>query len=209
MSGSGGPPPGDLAASEAVRDPNLKRMLAEGLSGEELKSSLMQMEMKKIKGAVRTDLVLSAEIIIIALGSLPEGIGLLQRAAALAAIGLVMTFGVYGFVGALVKLDDAGFYLLSKKGRGRFAEALGKALVGAAPHFVRALGVIGTAAMFLVGGGIMIHGLPFLGFMGHLTGPLSWLGNVAAGLVWGFVLLAVVGPLAGLIERRRRPASRN
>ncbi|MDR1079416.1 MAG: hypothetical protein LBQ79_00250, partial [Deltaproteobacteria bacterium] len=63
--------------------------------------------------------------------------------------------------------------------------------------------------MFLVGGGIMIHGLPFLGFMGGLHVPLSWLGNVAAGLVWGFVLLAVVGPLAAVIERRRKPAPRN
>ncbi|MDR1081587.1 MAG: DUF808 domain-containing protein, partial [Deltaproteobacteria bacterium] len=124
-------------------------MLEEHLSGEELRTSLMQMERQKIAGAVRTDLVLSAEIIIIALGVLPAGIGLLERAGALAVIGLVMTFGVYGFVGALVKLDDAGFYLLKREGRGWAADVLGRALVGAAPHFVRALGVIGTAAMFL------------------------------------------------------------
>jgi predicted DNA repair protein MutK len=188
-----------------VKDPNLKRMLAEHLSGEELKRHLMLMEKKKIAGAIRTDLVLSAEIIIIALGSLPAGIGILQRAGALAVIGLVMTFGVYGFVGALVKLDDAGFCLLRKEGRGRLAAALGRALVGAAPHLVRALGVIGTAAMFLVGGGIMVHGLPFLEFVGHLHGPLAWAGNVLAGLLWGFILLAIVGPLAALVERRRKP----
>ncbi|MDR1039871.1 MAG: DUF808 family protein [Deltaproteobacteria bacterium] len=180
-------------------------MLLERLSGEELKSSLMQMERRKIKGAVRTDLVLSTEIVIIALGALPAGIGLLERAGALAAIGLVMTFGVYGFVGALVKFDDAGLYLLRKESRGRLRDLAGRALVGAAPHFVRALGIIGTVAMFLVGGGIMIHGLPFLGFAGHLGGLAGLAVNVLGGLVWGFALLAIVGPLARLIERRRKP----
>jgi predicted DNA repair protein MutK len=195
---------GAPAAADAVKDPNLRRMLRERLSGEELKAYLMLMEKRKIKGAVRTDLVLSAEIIIIALGSLPAGIGIVERAGALAAVGLVMTFGVYGFVGALVKLDDAGLRLLAKEGRGRLRDLAGRALVGAAPHLVRALGVIGTAAMFLVGGGIMMHGLHLGGEAAWLHGAAGQLAGAACGLVWGFALLAVVRPLAGLLERRRK-----
>ncbi|MDR3153912.1 MAG: DUF808 domain-containing protein [Deltaproteobacteria bacterium] len=184
-------------------------MLREGLSGPELKAHLMLMEKRKIKGAIRTDLVLSAEIIIIALGALPQGIGLLERAAALAAIGLVMTFGVYGFVGALVKFDDVGLWLLRKEGRGPLRDLAGRILVGAAPHLVRALAVIGTAAMFLVGGSIMVHGLPFLEAASHAVPRApGFLFAVAAGLVWGFLLLAIIHPLAAFLERRRAAKDR-
>ncbi|MDR2613356.1 MAG: DUF808 domain-containing protein [Deltaproteobacteria bacterium] len=162
------------------------------------------MERRKIKGAVRTDLVLSAEIIIIALGSIPAGTDLLQRAWVLAIIGLAMTFGVYGFVGALLKFDDLGFYLLRQEGRGRLRDLAGRALVGAAPHFVRALGVIGTAAMFLVGGGIMLHGLPLPGGFGHLAGLTGALASAGAGLVWGSALLVALLPLSRAAERCRR-----
>jgi hypothetical protein len=116
------------------------------------------LERERIKGAVRTDFILSAEIIVIALGTVAD-VPFTTRVLVLTAIALVMTVGVYGFVAAIVKLDDLGLHL--SRGGGLRARA-GAAILAFAPWLMKALSVAGTAAMFLVGGGILVHGLPAL-----------------------------------------------
>lgn len=118
---------------------------------------LVAFEADKIKGAIRTDFVLSAEIIVIALGTVADKPFALQ-VAVLSGIGLVMTIGVYGIVAGIVKMDDAGVYLLQKPGA--LARGIGRGLLLAAPKLMKSLAVIGTAAMFMVGGGILTHGIP-------------------------------------------------
>jgi hypothetical protein len=129
--------------------------LAQALADPEV--DLVALESDKIKGAVRTDFILSAEIVVITLGivaSAPFG----MQVAVLAGIAIVMTIGVYGLVAGIVKLDDAGLALSRKPVR--FVRALGLGILAAAPVMMKGLSVIGTAAMFLVGGGILVHGLP-------------------------------------------------
>ncbi len=120
---------------------------------------MVAMEKDKIKGAVRTDFILSAEIIVISLGTV-AGAPFGQQVAVLAAIAVVMTVGVYGLVAGIVKLDDAGLYL-SRRGSGAL-QLFGKALLAGAPMLMKALSVLGTIAMFMVGGGILVHGVPAL-----------------------------------------------
>ena len=121
-------------------------------------------EKAKIKGAIRTDFVLSAEIIAITLGTVAQApFG--TRVAVLVGIALLMTVGVYGIVAGIVKLDDAGLHLSRSAGADAWAglkRALGQGILRAAPWLMKALSVAGTAAMFLVGGGILTHGLPWL-----------------------------------------------
>jgi hypothetical protein len=121
-------------------------------------------EKDKIKGAIRTDFVLSAEIIAITLGTVAQSpFG--TRVAVLAGIALLMTVGVYGFVAGIVKLDDAGLHLSRSAGSDAWAgfrRALGAGILRAAPWLMKGLSVAGTAAMFLVGGGILTHGVPVL-----------------------------------------------
>ena len=163
-------------------------------------------EKKKIRGAVRTDFILSAEIIVIALGTVPEGSSLLVRAGVLSLIGVLMTVGVYGLVGGIVKLDDLGFWLMAKSGGRGPRQKLGAMLVGAAPFLMRFLSVAGTAAMFLVGGGILAHGLPFLHYVFEILAgwPAAWLWpvllNALVGLAAGFILLGLISLF------KRRPA---
>jgi predicted DNA repair protein MutK len=122
---------------------------------------LAEFEHDKIKGAIRTDLILSAEIIVITLGTVaaaPFG----TQVVVLAGIAVLMTIGVYGLVAGIVKLDDAGLYLSRRTGDG-FAGMLrgvGRGILRVAPYLMKSLSVVGTAAMFLVGGGILMHGLP-------------------------------------------------
>lgn len=114
-------------------------------------------EQDKIQGAIRTDFVLSAEIIVIALGTVKDAI-FMQQVAVLSGIGLVMTVGVYGFVAMIVKMDDAGLYLTRRADA--ISHVIGNGLLAFAPRLMKSLAVIGTAAMFLVGGSILLHGLP-------------------------------------------------
>jgi predicted DNA repair protein MutK len=114
-------------------------------------------EADKIKGAIRTDFVLSAEIIVIALGTVADK-PFATQVAVLSGIGLIMTVGVYGIVAGIVKMDDLGVFLLQKPGA--IARGIGRGLLLAAPKLMKALAVIGTAAMFMVGGGILTHGIP-------------------------------------------------
>lgn len=123
---------------------------------------LALLEREKIKGAVRTDFILSAEIIVLTLGSV-QASSLATQVAVLAGIAALMTAGVYGLVAGIVKLDDAGLYLSQRPGDGlaeRFLRATGRAILGFAPYLMKGLSVAGTAAMFLVGGGILLHGIP-------------------------------------------------
>ena len=115
------------------------------------------LEQEKIKGAVRTDFILSAEIIVISLGTM-NGEPFIEQAATLVAVAFLMTVGVYGLVAGIVKMDDAGLYL-SQKANG-LARATGRGLLAAAPRLMKILAVVGTAAMFMVGGGIIAHAIP-------------------------------------------------
>ena len=163
-------------------------------------------EADKIKGAIRTDFVLSAEIIVIALGTVADQ-AFSSQVAVLASIGLIMTVGVYGIVAGIVKMDDIGFYLLKKTSAA--ARFVGKGLVLAAPKLMKALTVIGTVAMFMVGGGILSHGVPLLHHgieqIAEMAGMLSVvvsLGlDIVVGLIGGTLALLVVTGIGKLIKR--------
>ncbi len=145
------------------------------------KIDLVAFEADKIKGAIRTDFVLSAEIIVIALGTVADKPFAVQ-VAVLSGIGLIMTVGVYGIVAGIVKMDDLGVHLLQKPGA--LARGIGRGLLLAAPKLMKALAVIGTAAMFMVGGGILTHGIPPVHHAIAQTAE-------AAGVVGGVVALAL------------------
>jgi predicted DNA repair protein MutK len=149
------------------------------------------LEKKRISGAVRTDFVLSTEIIVITLGSVPPETTLAVRTAILAVVGLIMTVGVYGVVGAIVKIDDLGFWLQERRPEGDWLGKMGGLLVGAAPKLMRLLSVVGTAAMFLVGGGILAHAIwPQL--PPEATSAVGNFGrSIAIGLITGLVLTPV------------------
>jgi hypothetical protein len=123
---------------------------------------LMALESEKIKGAIRTDFVLSAEIIVIALGTVATQ-PLSSQAAVVSAIAVVMTVGVYGFVALIVKLDDMGLYLVQNAPQGKYgtlSRLIGNGLLAFAPRLMKLLTIVGTIAMFLVGGSILAHGIP-------------------------------------------------
>jgi len=138
----------------AADDAAAHQRLAQALADPAL--DLVAFERDKVRGAVRTDFILSAEIIVIALGTV-AGSPFGTRVAVLAGIALLMTVGVYGLVAGIVKLDDAGLALSRSASGG--VRALGRGLLRAAPWLMKALSVAGTAAMFLVGGGILAHGI--------------------------------------------------
>ncbi|WP_437757771.1 DUF808 domain-containing protein [Sorangium sp. So ce1389] len=162
------------------------------------KVDLVEIEKGKIKGAVRTDFILSAEIIAITLGTVATS-PLVTRVVVLTGIALLMTVGVYGFVAGIVKLDDAGLYLSRQSSPAQ--QSLGRGILKAAPWLMKGLSVAGTAAMFLVGGGILTHGVPWLHHhiegMTHGAGPVLGavvpsLADAVVGIVAGAVVLGVV-----------------
>ena len=128
------------------------------------KVDLVALEKEKIKGAIRTDFILSAEIIVIALGTVAT-VSFSQQASVVAVVAIIMTVGVYGLVACIVKLDDLGLYLMLKKGKSVYKQIqrkLGRNLLAFAPMLMRTLSVVGTLAMFMVGGSIIGHGIPAL-----------------------------------------------
>jgi predicted DNA repair protein MutK len=145
-------------------------------------------EATKIKGAIRTDFVLSAEIIVIALGTVATQ-PFSHQVAVLVGIALVMTIGVYGIVAGIVKLDDLGLLLMQR--RNALARSIGRVLLVAAPQLMRALTIIGTAAMFIVGGGILAHGLP------TVQQGIEQLS--AASVMFGGVLVLLLNVLIGVL----------
>ena len=155
---------------------------------------LVAIEQSKIAGAVRTDFILSAEIIVIALGTVAQA-PFLQQVAVLAGLAVLMTVGVYGLVGAIVKLDDLGLWLSARASAG--ARALGHALLAAAPWLMKALSVAGTAAMFLVGGGIVVHGVPALHHGVEVLARASAQGALAG--LWQLLASHALNALAGLV----------
>ena len=154
---------------------------------------VVALERDKIKGAIRTDFILSAEIIVIALGTVAAQ-PFMTRVAVLCSIAVLMTIGVYGLVAGIVKLDDLGLHLLQRTSAA--ARSIGRAIVAAAPLLMKFLAIAGTAAMFLVGGSILLHGVPPLH---HLVE--QWQAGMAA---WAALLISlaadgIVGLIAGAI----------
>ncbi len=180
---------------------------------------LVKFEQDRVKGAIRTDFILSAEIIVLTLGIVAEQTFLTQ-VLVVAGIAIVMTIGVYGLVAGIVKLDDAGLHLSEREGQGawpRFVRWFGTRLVAFAPWLMKGLAFVGTVAMFMVGGGILVHGFHMLDewiasitrFVAALepVGPAlaavtPTLASMLVGLVAGAVVLAVVSTWQKL-----RPAS--
>ena len=159
-------------------------------------------EKAKIRGAIRTDFILSAEIIIIALGVVAH-MGMAQKAMVMSIIGIGMTVLVYGLVAGIVKLDDLGNWLQGKSSAA--ARSVGRGLILLMPWFMRMLAVVGMLAMFLVGGGIIVHGLaPVSEFLhGHHweNGLPGMLASLVVGLVTGALVCAVVLPLMKLFNK--------
>ncbi len=154
---------------------------------------LVALEKDKIKGAVRTDFILSAEIIAITLGTV-QGSGFTTQLTVLSTIALLMTVGVYGLVAGIVKLDDGGLYLAQQNSA--WQRSLGRGILAFAPWMMKTLSVVGTAAMFLVGGGILTHGWPALH---HLAESIAAQAAAVPGLSTLAPLLVdgITGVLAG------------
>ncbi|WIE52231.1 DUF808 domain-containing protein [Pseudomonas sp. GM17] len=175
-------------------------------------TDLVAFEKTKIKGAIRTDFILSAEIIAITLGTVADA-PLMQQVVVLSGIAIVMTIGVYGLVGGIVKLDDLGLWLTQKPGQ--VAKSIGGAILSAAPYMMKSLSVIGTAAMFMVGGGILTHGVPAAHHwietvtahtaeaVGGFSLIMPTLLNAVAGIIAGAAVLVVVS-LGGKLWRAAR-----
>ncbi|WP_229622400.1 DUF808 domain-containing protein [Vibrio parahaemolyticus] len=159
--------------------------------------SLEEYEKRKVAGAIRTDFILSAEIIVIALGTV-TGASLVTQILVVSLIAVIMTIGVYGLVAGIVKLDDLGFYLeIRSKGKGWMAK-VGSALVAFAPKLMKLLTIVGTVAMFLVGGGIVVHNVPAIH---HFVEPIimNFSGHSVATAILPILLNGIIGFVAGLI----------
>lgn len=156
--------------------------------------ALLALEEKKIRQAVNTDFILSAEIVAVALAAVRQAEFAVQ-ASVLTAVALGMTAVVYGLVGGIVKLDDLGFHLAARKSR--IARRAGKAILAGAPYLMKTLSVVGTIAMFMVGGGIILHGIPPAQHALHGLGTLV---NLLAGTAAGAFIGALCLPLGHILE---------
>lgn len=152
---------------------------------------MVAFEKDKIKGAIRTDFILSAEIIVITLGTVAAA-AFARQVTVLVAISVIMTVGVYGLVAGIVKMDDAGLHLMKSANAG--ARSFGRGLVAFAPKLMKFLSVAGTIAMFTVGGSIIAHGIPMIE---HAIKAIVGTGALSG--VWGFVLEGLVGVAVGAI----------
>lgn len=174
------------------------------------KVDMVAFEKRRIRGAIRTDAILSAEIIVIVLGTVQDA-DLLTRIVVLSLLAAVITVGIYGLVAGIVKLDDFGMHLLDKRGAthwGRFQRGFGAWVLRMAPRFMKTLSFLGTLAMFLVGGGILAHGIaPLADALHHLEQLAQGLpaaggfaALVTAGLANGLVGVLAGGLLVGLVS---------
>jgi uncharacterized protein len=171
-------------------------------------SDLVEFENQKVKGAIRTDFILSAEIVVITLGTVAAA-SMLTKVTVLSLIAIAMTVGVYGFVALIVKIDDIGLYLTRKDSS--MKQKVGRSLLAFAPVLMKLLSIVGTIAMFLVGGGIINHAVPWmhhfteesvdvvqdLPTIGSILGALTpMLINFAVGIIAGILVLVVVGAIS-------------
>ena len=177
----------------------------------------VHMEASKVSGAIRTDFILSAEIMAIALADVATK-SLWEQAAVLAVVGIFVTVGVYGLVGMIVKMDDVGLHLV-KEARLGVTRSIGRGLVAGMPGLLKALAVVGTAAMLWVGGGIIVHGANGLGFSGPehvihdaavavggvvpgIDGLVEWLVGAAGSGIVGLVIGALIVGVMHLVPKR-------
>ncbi|EKH7636745.1 DUF808 domain-containing protein [Escherichia coli] len=173
-----------LEARKHKEDPAQSQQRLEKLAAQDP----LKFEKDKIKGAIRTDFILSAEIVAITLGIVAE-------APLLSGIALVVTVGVYGLVGVIVKIDDLGYWLAEKSSA--LMQALGKGLLIIAPWLMKALSIVGTLAMFLVGGGIVVHGIAPLHhaiehFAGQQSAVVAMILPTVLNLILGFIIGGIV-----------------
>lgn len=184
-----------------------KKAKTEEEASQELTAIEMDMatfEKDKVKGAIRTDFILSAEIVVISLGTVAAAT-FSTKVMVLSVIAILMTVGVYGFVAMIVKIDDLGLYLTQQASS--FKQTIGRGLLAFAPKLMKTLTIVGTIAMFLVGGGIISHGVPLLHHftegsvdyaehiptVGSIVGALTpTLINLVIGFVAGLIVLAIV-----------------
>jgi predicted DNA repair protein MutK len=183
-------------SQEGQKEAHKEKLLA--LADESV--DLVAFEQEKIKGAIRTDFILSAEIVVIALGTVQEATFGIQ-VAVVSGLALAITFGVYGLVAGIVKLDDLGLYLLRKAVSGRFntmQRALGRSLLIFAPALMKTLTVVGTIAMFLVGGGILVHSFAWLhNNVHHLVEFIANFLGTMAEVAIPTLIEGIVGVMAG------------
>lgn len=190
----------EKAIEQAVADPTV---------------DLVALEKDKIKGAIRTDFILSAEIIVIALGTVSNEV-FSKQVSVVSAIAIIMTIGVYGLVAGIVKMDDAGLYMMLRKGQSVWKQVIrkvGQFLLNATPYLMRTLTILGTAAMFLVGGSIIGHGIPALH---HAVEPLSKISVLlpilvdgVVGLIVGAICVVVFELVQKLMPAKKASASSN
>ena len=176
-----------------------------------------ELERLQVAGAIRTDFILSAEIMAIALAEL-EANNIWLQAGALAAVGVVITAAVYGVVGLIVKLDDIGLHMVERRSKG--AQLVGRALVHGVPYLLRTLSIVGTAAMLWVGGGILLHGLEELHVLTGIphfvhdtahalsggSAVLEWLLNALGAAIAGAIVAAPIVGIVHLWSRRKKAA---
>ena len=171
---------------------------------------VVALERDKIKGAIRTDFILSAEIIVITLGTMSDA-PIMQQVIALSAVAIAATVFVYGLVAGIVKLDDLGVALTSRADAA--SQRLGDWILRAAPVMMKGLGILGTAAMFTVGGGILVHGIPFLAHLAHdvvepvraASGVLGSLTSALLDAIGGILAGGIAVALMSIVHRVRRP----
>lgn len=190
-----------LHARKHKEDPRARQQRLEAIANQDP----LAFERDKVKGAVRTDFILSAEIVAITLGIVADA-PLLNQVIVLSGIAILVTIGVYGLVGVIVKLDDMGYWLVEKASA--IAQAVGKALLFIAPLLMKVLSVVGTLAMFLVGGGIVVHGIVPLHhavetFATGLGGVIALLLPTLFNLIFGLAVGAVVLVGVNLVSRLR------
>ncbi len=181
------------------------------------KKDMLTIEKEKIKGAIRTDFILSAEIIAITLG-IVQNSPLMEQIMVMTGIAMMMTVGVYGLVAGIVKIDDLGLRLTRKVGnsfRARYKRSIGRGILVAAPYMMRALSVVGTIAMFLVGGGILTHGFPAIhhwaetvsqSLAGWLQTAVSLSVDAVTGLLVGALVLGGVTLAKRVLRKSSSPS---